>query len=160
MNIILHYNKEISKIDFPVENIFILFRNIKDSDLKYEGEYFKAACDVGMSVPMLEMAGTEHYYYLDDITYIYTWHENQTYSNNNSFGDGSLQGKVMKHILKSPKYSKLKFGYSYAVVKGSYIPPKQENEPKPIKERIYSSFEKKEIDQRRQNIIDNIQKRF
>lgn len=138
-----------------------LFRNIKDNDLKYEGEYFKSGCDIGMSIPMLEMAGSEHYYYLDDVTYVYTWHDKQSYSDNNSFGDGTLQEKVMKHILNSTKYPLLKLGYSHAIVKNPYIPQKiVDSKPKTIKEKIYSSFEKKEIDQRRQNILELIQKNF
>jgi len=85
-----------------------LFRLIKDEHLRFNGEYFKAAVDLGMGMPMLEMAGNEHYYFLDEVTYIYTWHENQTYSDDNSFGDSKLQGKIAKYIYgKLPKYKKL-----------------------------------------------------
>lgn len=84
-----------------------LFRLIKDEDLKYGDEYFKAACDLGHGIPMLEMSGTEHYYFLDKVTYIYTWHENQTFTDNNSFGDSTLQKKIAKHIYSLPQYSKL-----------------------------------------------------
>jgi len=84
-----------------------LFRLIKDEDLKYEDEYFKAACDLGHGIPMLEMSGTEHYYFLDKVTYIYTWHENQTFTDNNSFGDSTLQKKIAKHIYSLPQYSKI-----------------------------------------------------
>jgi glycosyltransferase involved in cell wall biosynthesis len=85
-----------------------LFRKIKDEHLKFEGEYLKAAVDLGIGIPMLEMAGNEHYHYLDEITYIYTWHENQTYTNNNSFGDGKLQGRTAKYIYSLPVYEKVK----------------------------------------------------
>ena len=81
-----------------------LFRMIKDEDLKFEGEYFKAGCDIGAGIPMLEMAGNSHFYYLDQVTYIYTWHENQSYSNTNSFGDKTLQSKIAGYVYKLPKY--------------------------------------------------------
>jgi len=84
-----------------------LFREIKDEDLKFNGEYFKAACDLGYGMPMLEMSGNEHYYYLDQVTYLYNWHDRQTYSNNNSFGDKNLQGRIAKHIYGSKRYKKL-----------------------------------------------------
>jgi len=85
-----------------------LFRKIKNEHLKFEGEYLKAAVDLGIGIPMLEMAGNEHYHYLDEVTYIYTWHGNQTYTNNNSFGDGKLQGRTAKHIYSLPAYEKVK----------------------------------------------------
>jgi glycosyltransferase involved in cell wall biosynthesis len=89
-----------------------LFRKIKDEDLKYNGEYFKAACDLGYGMPMLEMAGNEHYFYLDQVTYLYNWHDKQSYSNKNSFGDKTLQGKIAKHIYNSKPYSKLQLNNS------------------------------------------------
>jgi len=84
-----------------------LFRMIKEEHLMFEGEYFKAGCDIGAGIPMLEMAGDEHFYYLDQVTYIYTWHDNQSYSNTNSFGDKTLQNKIVKHVYKLPKYEKI-----------------------------------------------------
>jgi glycosyltransferase involved in cell wall biosynthesis len=89
-----------------------LFRLINDEDLKYDGEYFKAACDLGHGMPMLEMAGNEHYFYLDQVTYLYNWHDKQSYSNKNSFGDKTLQGKIAKHIYNSKPYSKLQLNNS------------------------------------------------
>lgn len=85
-----------------------LFRAIKESDLMMNGEYFKAACDIAYGIPMLEMAGSEHYYFLDEITYIYRWHNNQSYSKNSSHGDPTLQTKSASYILRLPKYKKLK----------------------------------------------------
>ena len=70
----------------------------------YEGEYFKAGCDIGAGIPMLEMAGDVHFYYLDQVTYIYTWHDNQSYSNTNSFGDNTLQSKIASYVYKLPRY--------------------------------------------------------
>jgi len=81
-----------------------LFRMIKEEHLMYEGEYFKAGCDIGAGIPMLEMAGDAHFYYLDQVTYIYTWHDNQSYSNTNSFGDNTLQSKIASYVYKLPRY--------------------------------------------------------
>jgi len=84
-----------------------LFRAIRDNDLKINNEYHKAACDIGYTIPMLEMAGSEHYYFLDKITYIYTRHKNHSGTVNSSHGDNNLQRKTADHIMKLPKYSKL-----------------------------------------------------
>jgi hypothetical protein len=73
----------------------------------FEGEYFKAGCDIGAGIPMLEMAGNEHFYYLDQVTYIYTWHDNQSYSSTNSFGDNTLQSKIASYVYKLPRYEKV-----------------------------------------------------
>ncbi len=84
-----------------------LFRMIKDEHLRYNGQYFKAAVDLGIGIPMLEMSGNEHYYYLDEVTYLYTWHDHQSYSKNSSFGDSNLQKNTAKHIYQLPVYKKL-----------------------------------------------------
>lgn len=84
-----------------------LFRSIDDKYLKFNGEYFKAACDLGFGIPMLEMSGSEHFYYIDEPLYIYNWHDKQSYSNNNSFGDKTIQGQTAKYIYSLPSYSKL-----------------------------------------------------
>jgi len=85
-----------------------LFRMIKDEHLRYNGQYFKAAVDLGIGIPMLEMSGNEHYYFLDEVTYIYTWHDHQSYSNNSPFKDSNLQKNTAKHIYQLPIYEKLK----------------------------------------------------
>jgi glycosyltransferase involved in cell wall biosynthesis len=84
-----------------------LFRMIKEEHLMFEGEYFKAGCDIGAGIPMLEMSGDEHFYYLDQVTYIYTWHDNQSYSNTNSFGDKTLQSKIASYVYRLPRYEKV-----------------------------------------------------
>lgn len=84
-----------------------LFRSIKSEHLKFEGKYFKAACDLGFGIPMLEMSGNEHFRYINEPLYTYHWHDKQTYSDNNSFGDKTLQSKIAKHIYSLPKYEKL-----------------------------------------------------
>lgn len=89
-----------------------LFRQIKDEHLKMNGEYFKGACDIGHAIPMLEMAGSEHFHYIDEPLYIYTWHKNQSYSETGGIGNSTLQGQTAKYIYKLPKYEKLKIEYS------------------------------------------------
>ena len=84
-----------------------LFRLILDEHLKFNGEYFKAACDLGFGIPMLEMSGSEHFHYIDEPLYIYNWHDKQSYSDKNSFGNKSLQGQIAKHIYLLPSYEKL-----------------------------------------------------
>lgn len=85
-----------------------LFRLINEEHLKYNGEYFKAACDLGYSIPMLEMAGSEHYYFLDRVTYIYQWHPNQTCSNNSPVKNPKLQTETARYIIhKISPYKKI-----------------------------------------------------
>ncbi len=84
-----------------------LFRAIREEDFLFNGEYFKAACDIAHGVPILEMAGSRHYYYLDEVTYIYRWHNRQSYSENGSHKDPTLQKKSAGYIFKLPKYKKL-----------------------------------------------------
>ena len=83
-----------------------LFRWIEDKDLRYHGEYFKAAGDVGHSIPMLEMAGQEHYFFLDKVTYFYRWHGNQDYSINSAVKNPHLQSETARYITNLPKYRK------------------------------------------------------
>jgi glycosyltransferase involved in cell wall biosynthesis len=90
-----------------------LFRSIQDEHLKFKGEYFKAACDLGFGIPMLEMSGSEHFYYIDEPLYVYTWHDKQSYSNNNSFGDKTVQGRTAKYIYSLPKYEPLNIEFEY-----------------------------------------------
>lgn len=84
-----------------------LFRLIKDDHLKYNGEYFKAACDLGFGIPLLEMSGSEHFFYINEPLYVYSWHDHQSYSSNNSFNDGKLQSKIASYIYRLPKYDKI-----------------------------------------------------
>ena len=84
-----------------------LFRAIREQDLIYNGEYFKAACDIAHGIPMLEMAGSEHYFFLNEVTYIYRWHNLQSYSKMSSHKQPSLQIRSSGYVLKLPKYKKL-----------------------------------------------------
>ncbi len=106
-----------------------LFRAIREEDFMFNGEYFKAACDIAHGVPMLEMAGSEHYYYLDEVTYIYRWHNRQSYSQNGSHKDPQLQRKSSGYVLKLPKYKKLVIGPETNLnkIKGQVIIKKPNN---------------------------------
>jgi glycosyltransferase involved in cell wall biosynthesis len=84
-----------------------LFNSIHDDYLKYNGEYFKAACDLGHGIPILEMCGEEHFYYIDEPQYIYKWHDKQSYSNKTDFKDNTLQRKTAIHIYSLPPYSQI-----------------------------------------------------
>lgn len=84
-----------------------LFNLIDDEHLKYNGEYFKAACDLGHGIPILEMCGEEHFYYIDEPLYIYKWHDKQSYSSNTDFNNDKLQGRTAKHIYGLPTYPKI-----------------------------------------------------
>ena len=84
-----------------------LFRAIKDSDLKINGKYHRAACDIGYTIPMLEMAGSEHYYFLDKITYVYRRHPNNSGNRTSSHGNGNLQRQTADYVMRLPKYKRL-----------------------------------------------------
>lgn len=92
-----------------------LFRSIKLEDLIFENNFLRAAVDIGIGIPMLEMSGNEHYHYIDEVTYIYNWHDNQSYSNNGAIKDSKLQGRTAKHIYSLPPYEKLKLVMSDGV---------------------------------------------
>ena len=89
-----------------------LFRAIKDEDLKFEGDYFKAACDIGFGMPMLEMSGPEHFYYIDEPLYLYNWHNKQSYSEESPFKDKKLQSRTSDYIYhKLQPYGRLTINY-------------------------------------------------
>ena len=90
-----------------------LFRSINLKDLIFENEFIRAAVDIGIGIPMLEMAGNEHYKFIDEVTYIYNWHDNQSYSNNGAIKDSTLQSRTAKYIYSLPPYKKLKLVYDY-----------------------------------------------
>ena len=87
-----------------------LFNLIDDDDLKFEGEYFKAGCDLGHGIPILEMCGEEHFHYIDEPLYTYIWHDRQSYSDNTDFKDKTLQGRTAKHIYGLKSYLPVKLG--------------------------------------------------
>lgn len=91
-----------------------LFRSINLEDLLFDGEYVRAAVDLAIGIPMLEMSGNEHYYFLDEVTYIYNWHDHQSYSPNGAVGDSKLQGRTAKHIYSLPRYEKIELVHDKA----------------------------------------------
>lgn len=90
-----------------------LFRLIKDEHLKMDGEYFKGACDIGHAIPMLEMSGSEHFYYINEPLYVYTWHDKQSYSESGAIGDKKTQSKTGGYIYRLPKYDKIKINDNF-----------------------------------------------
>lgn len=98
-----------------------LFNLIDDDDLKFEGEYFKAGCDLGHGIPILEMCGEEHFHYIDEPLYTYIWHDRQSYSENTDFKDKTLQGRTAKHIYSLPKYPKILIENFNKVIGGEII---------------------------------------
>jgi glycosyltransferase involved in cell wall biosynthesis len=108
-------NNEVSSQDWP--NIRLLpwstshlrtsytwlFKKINVEDLKYEGEFVHAACDVAIMYPMLEMAGKDRVKFIKDILYLYRIHPK-----NDHFIFSKEQTAVEKHIKKSKSYNLLK----------------------------------------------------
>ncbi len=84
-----------------------LFKAIREEDLMFEGEYFKAGCDIAYGIPMLEMAGSEHYHYLNQVLYNYRIHDKQTQTINSSHQNKDLQLKSTIYVLGLPYYKKL-----------------------------------------------------
>ena len=89
-----------------------LFNLIDDDDLKFEGSYFKAGCDLGHGIPILEMCGNEHFHYIDEPLYTYIWHDRQSYSDKTDFKDKTLQGRTAKHIYGLKSYLPVKLSDS------------------------------------------------
>ena len=87
-----------------------LFNLIDDEDLQFEGSYFKAACDLGHGIPILEMCGKEHFHYIDEPLYTYIWHDRQSYSDKTDFKDKTLQGRTAKHIYSLKSYLPVTMG--------------------------------------------------
>jgi glycosyltransferase involved in cell wall biosynthesis len=84
-----------------------LFRNIKQNDLMFEGNFVRAANDIAYGMPMLEMSGREHFKSFDDVTYLYNWHERNTHTKTSSVKDTGLQKRTEKYIYSLPIYKKL-----------------------------------------------------
>ena len=84
-----------------------LFRNIKQSDLMFGGDFVRAANDVAYGMPMLEMSGKEHFRSFNDTTYLYNWHDKNTHSKTSSVRDTSLQKRTEKYIYSLTRYQKL-----------------------------------------------------
>jgi glycosyltransferase involved in cell wall biosynthesis len=83
-----------------------LFRKIENSDFKYRNnEYFKHTEDVAFMLPMLEMAGYDHYRFIKDIQYV--WNDKNILTSSNVWDSQRLL-KVFNYILNKKPYLKLK----------------------------------------------------
>ncbi len=79
-----------------------LFKQIRLSDILFEGQYYDAAADVAFMIPLAEMAG-EHLHFVEDIFYIY--------NRASPFNDNKLRAERQKcitaHILSLSPYSRV-----------------------------------------------------
>jgi glycosyltransferase involved in cell wall biosynthesis len=81
-----------------------LWRKIDQSDLKDEnGNYWKVAGDLSFMYPMLEMAGDEHYKFMDEINYIY----NETNPLNDHKVNMDSVNEIVYKIRNKNPYEKL-----------------------------------------------------
>jgi glycosyltransferase involved in cell wall biosynthesis len=81
-----------------------LWRMINEDDLKDEnGEYWKVTGDLSFMYPMLEMAGDEHYHFIDDIIYVY----NEQNPINDHKVDLNLVNNISDKIRKMTPYKKI-----------------------------------------------------
>jgi hypothetical protein len=101
-----------------------LFRNIKQSDLMFEGNFVRAANDVAYGMPMLEMSGKEHFKSFNDITYLYNWHDKNTHTKTSSVRDTGLQKRTEKYIYSLPRYKKLKINETVTFKQNNIVIPK------------------------------------
>jgi glycosyltransferase involved in cell wall biosynthesis len=82
-----------------------LWRNIKDADHKdSDGNYLKVNADLAYMLPMLEMAGPEHYKFISDINLIY----NDENPLNDHKVDMRLVNSLANEIRSRKQYEKLK----------------------------------------------------
>ena len=82
-----------------------LWKNINPKDLKnQEGEYYRVAGDLAFMYPMVEMCGSEHYKFMDEINYIY--------NESNPINDHKVnfsEVQKMNYLIRSMEpYSRLK----------------------------------------------------
>jgi len=81
-----------------------LWRKIIQDDLKDEnGDYWKVTGDLAFMFPMLEMAGDEHYKFIEDITYVY----NEQNPINDHKVDLGLVNEIANKIRAMKPYKKL-----------------------------------------------------
>jgi glycosyltransferase involved in cell wall biosynthesis len=104
-----------------------LFRNIKQSDLMFEGNFVRAANDIAYGMPMLEMSGKEHFKSFNDITYLYNWHDKNTHNRTSSVRDTGLQKRTEKHIYSLPRYKKLTTNSTVIFKQNDIVTPKVTN---------------------------------
>lgn len=81
-----------------------LWRSILEEDLKDEnGVYWKVTGDLSFMYPMLEMAGEEHYRFMNDINYVY----NEQNPINDHKVDLTLVNEIASKIRNKKPYDKL-----------------------------------------------------
>ena len=81
-----------------------LWRNIKQEDLKDEnGFYWKVTGELSFMFPMLEMAGQEHYKFMQEVNYIY----NEENPINDHKVDLTLVNEIAIKIRNMKPYQKL-----------------------------------------------------
>ena len=81
-----------------------LWRNIQDADHKdSKGNFLSINADLAYMLPMLEMAGPNHYKYLEDVNLIY----NDLNPINDHKINLGLVNSVANEIRNKPKYNKL-----------------------------------------------------
>jgi glycosyltransferase involved in cell wall biosynthesis len=81
-----------------------LWRNIKDEDHKdMDGNYLSINADLAYMLPMLEMAGPEHYKYLPEVNLVY----NDLNPINDHKVNMELVTKVANEIRNKEKYNRL-----------------------------------------------------
>ncbi len=92
-------------VAYPLRTFYAkLFHNIKESDLKYKGQFFPVVSDTGMMHPMFEMASEGHIHFEKKVLYIYRVNTGQ-----NDFAVRKpLMDEVSAHIKLLPKYPPLK----------------------------------------------------
>lgn len=79
-----------------------LFQKIKKDDLMYEGEFFDAAYDIAIMLPMLEMAGT-HVKFVSEVCYVY---DTATFLNDHTLRKNE-QLFIDDYVRKKEKYQPL-----------------------------------------------------
>lgn len=81
-----------------------LFAQIKDSDLRDKnGEYYKAAGDLALMYPMIEICGRKHIKWISDVLYIYN--DLNPIAERNVWADEQL--RVTNEIQSKPLYDEL-----------------------------------------------------
>ncbi len=97
--------REYTWVAYPLRTFYAkLFQNIKESDLKYNGEFFSVVSDTGMMHPMFEMASDGHIYFEKKVMYVYRVNT----GNNDFFIRKPLMDEVSSYIKELPRYPALK----------------------------------------------------
>lgn len=84
-----------------------LFKRIKKEDLLYEGDFFQAAWDFAIMLPMLEMASRGHIAFIPDVLYLYN-HHNPISVHNERLEFQTRMGSFIRH---KPKYTPIELLY-------------------------------------------------